>query len=129
MGLVLIEYFHLFDQWLVFAILVFLGVKMIYDGFKGNHDREDSIDLTKGFSLISLSTAVSIDSFGAGITLPAVEVNILLVVAVFGLTASIMTTIAMLLARKLKIVAHKYTLPVAGLVLIGLGINAIIKRL
>ncbi|MBC8277107.1 MAG: manganese efflux pump, partial [FCB group bacterium] len=56
------------DHWVAFFILLGLGIKMIAGAFKKEEENTRPVDLTKGWSLISLSIAVSIDALAAGIT-------------------------------------------------------------
>ena len=125
-GLILEQFISAWDNILVFVILSLLGGKMIYSSFSSADDsKRKNIDLTKGFSLVSLSTAVSIDAFAVGITLPAAQAPIFTSVAIIGIVASILTMIGMLLATRLKNIIGKYAEAVAGLVLIALGIKAL----
>ena len=125
-GLILEQYISVFDDILVFTILSLLGVKMIYSSFTTRQDEKTkNIDLTKGFSLISLSTAVSIDAFAVGITLPAANAPIAYSVAIIGIVAALLTLTGMLLAAKLQRFIGKHAEAAAGLVLIALGVKAL----
>ena len=117
------------DHWVAFLILLGLGVKMIAGAFKEDENFSQPIDLTKGWSLVSLSVAVSIDALAAGITLPASGTPIVFAVIVIGIVASISTVIGMVLAGKFKKVAGKKTEAFAGIVLIALGTKILLTHL
>jgi len=124
-GYFLAIYIHKWDHWIVFVILIALGLKMIYSALWVEDKSARVVDLTKGMSLVSLSAAVSIDALAAGISLPAANAPVALTVGIIGGTASILTAIGMILAGKMKGFIGKGGEAIAGLVLIGLGVKAV----
>jgi len=96
---------------------------MIWVGLHGDGDEAAVVDLTRGWSLLGLSLAVSIDALAVGITLPAAGAPIGLTVTLFGVVAALATLLAMRLAGPIaRRVGHRVEV-VAGLVLIGLGLQ------
>jgi putative Mn2+ efflux pump MntP len=111
-----------YDHWIAFALLTFIGFRMIYGALKHTPEKLAGIDMTRGLSLVGLSLAVSIDALAAGVGLPTVGAPLPLAIALIGITASAATVLAMLLAGH---VARKFDTGleiVAGVVLIGLGV-------
>ena len=117
------------DHWLAFLILLGLGIKMIAGAFNEDEGTSKPADLTRGWSLISLSIAVSIDALAAGVTLPASGTPIVTAVIVIGVVASAATVIGMTLAGRFKRFAGKKAEAFAGLVLIGLGLKILLNDL
>jgi putative Mn2+ efflux pump MntP len=111
------------DHWVAFGLLVFLGARMMRSGLRGDHDERADVDLTRGWSLVGLSVAVSIDALAAGITLPAAGAPIAQAVTMFGLVAGLATLLAMRLAGPIALRIGSRAEVVAGLVLIGLGVK------
>ena len=64
-----------YDHWIAFAILVFLGVKMIRDGIQD--DEEHQFDPTKLFTVLVLAVGVSIDALAVGISFTCIGMNTL----------------------------------------------------
>jgi putative Mn2+ efflux pump MntP len=129
MGRFMLRHVERWDHWIAFALLALLGVRMIRTGVHGSERRGDSIDLTRGFSLIGLSVAVSIDALAAGITLPALGAPIAFSVALIGIVTAVATCVAILLARFVTNWFGARLEIVAGLVLIGLGMNIVFEHI
>jgi len=88
-----------------------------------NDDSKQDVDLTKGMSLIGLSTAVSIDALAAGIGLAAVGANAWVAIPLIGAVSCLATWLAMRLAGKAGQRLGKTCEVGAGIVLIVLGIR------
>jgi manganese efflux pump family protein len=110
-----------YDHWLVCAILLLIGLRMIYLAIKGDDSHMADADLTRGFTLIGLSVAVSIDALAAGIGLPAAGAPLGTAVAMIGIVAALATVLAMLLAERVKAWIGRRSELLAGFVLIGLA--------
>ena len=113
------------SHWVAFVLLALVGGKMLYES-RGENSDAFAKDPTRGVQLILLSTAVSIDALAVGFTLGLEDVSIALVVSLIGIVAGLMTLVGMILAGKLAAkVSHRLE-PIAGLVLIGLGVKAVV---
>ena len=104
-------------------LLALVGGRMIWSGLHGESERTTSVDLTRGWSLIGLSVAVSIDALAVGITLPAAGAPVGLAVTTFGVVAGLATFVAMRLVAPFARRLGGRIEVVAGLVLIALGIK------
>src|SRR5450759_3236791 len=68
-GMTIQAWIAAYAHWVAFFLLAFVGTKMIYEAF-ADHGEEDLIrDPTRGWSLIILSVATSIDALAVGLTL------------------------------------------------------------
>src|SRR5512133_3560249 len=67
-GSTMVEIIADFDHWIAFALLVFIGGKMIREGFEKEEDGEKA-DQTLGWPLLMLSIATSIDALAVGFSL------------------------------------------------------------
>lgn len=63
------------DHWIAFAILLYLGSKMIYDGVKGEGGSNGTVNLLSMKSLFFLATATSIDAVAVGASLAFVAIG------------------------------------------------------
>jgi putative Mn2+ efflux pump MntP len=121
------EYVEAYDHWIAFVLLVGLGVHMLLESRKEDHDEDDTLTATNKRSLMAtLLTAVgtSIDAMTVGISLAFMKVNIYLAAAMIGLATTIMVTIGSLLGNVISGWVGKKAEAIGGiaLVLIGCGI-------
>lgn len=120
-----------FDHWIAFAILIFLGVKMIRDGIR--NDGEHQFDPTRLTTVIVLAIGVSIDALAVGISFTCLGINNLSGIG-FPLFAIGFTSFAMALGGCFigSLIGNKVKFPVeplGGVVLIALGIKILCEHL
>jgi len=112
-------------HWLAFGLLVLVAVKMIKDAIVGRQEEAKKIDPTRGYTLVMLSVATSIDSLAVGLSFAVLNVSVWMPAAVIGIVATILTIIGLrlgcLLGSASKIGARAEI--VGGLVLLGIGFN------
>jgi putative Mn2+ efflux pump MntP len=76
-------YIAAFDKWVVFALLTFLGGKMIYSAFKHDPDAPGAVILTPRI-MLPFAVATSIDALAVGISFAFMYVNVVLAVVLIG---------------------------------------------
>jgi len=128
-GSLFVRYIESWDHWLAFGLLLFIGGKMILESRGGGKQERAARDATRGMSLVGLSTAVSIDAFGAGLALAAVRAPMALSIACIGVTSLAATALAMKMAGGIAAFAGKWIEPAAGAVLIALGAKILLDGL
>jgi putative Mn2+ efflux pump MntP len=101
-------------RWLGAAILALVGLKMLWDAARGGPAAPDegqargrSFDPTRGWSLVGLSVATSLDALAVGIGMGVAGAHLLGPAAVIGVTAALMTIAAMRLGRTLSLAAGR----------------------
>ena len=108
-----------FDHWIAFVLLLFIGLRMIWESRKPKEEKR--FDIQRNRVLILLAIATSIDALIVGIGFGLLKVNILLACLLIG----IVTFAASMTGGFLGNRSGKYLGSVAefigGLVLIGLG--------
>lgn len=98
LGQQIIPYIRSWDHWFVFGVLMVISAKMLYESLKHRDtDAPATGNPTKGWMLIGLSLAVSIDALGVGLTFGSLERHQIAYIIVIGVTAAAMTAIGMLL--------------------------------
>jgi putative Mn2+ efflux pump MntP len=123
------EYIVAYDHWVAFLLLSFIGGKMIWDSSSDGNENLFDGDPTKGYMLILLSIATSIDALAVGLSLAFLNVTILYPSIIIGIVASLMTIIGMMFGGRLgKIVGKKVGI-LGGVILIGIGIKILIEHL
>lgn len=121
-------YIENWDHWIAFALLVLIGGRMIA-GLGDDDEKREDADPTRGSRLIGFSLAVSIDALAAGIGLGAVGAPVALSTAVIGITACAATAISMKMAGEVSRRFGGRLEPLAGVVLILLGIKIVIEHM
>jgi len=113
------------DHWLAFTLLALVAVKMIKDSIAGREEEAKKIDPTRGYTLVMLSVATSIDSLAVGLSFSVLNISIWLPAAIIGIVATLMTIVGLrlgcLLGAASRIGARAEI--AGGLVLLGIGIN------
>lgn len=121
-GSSLVESIKTIDHWVAFTILFLIGSKMIYDSFKSN-DNAVKKDISKGFSLVTLSVATSIDALAVGFSFGIIESEIIIPSIIIGLIASTMSLIGIRLGEGLSNRIGSRSAIIGGLILIFIGLN------
>lgn len=117
-----------YDHWIAFTILFIIGAKMIWDSFK-TEENIISKDISKGWALITLSIATSIDALAVGFSFGILKHTIFLPSIIIGIVASIMTLLGIFLGEKLSNkIGNKATI-FGGLILILIGLNIVFEHL
>jgi putative Mn2+ efflux pump MntP len=122
-GLTVQRWIESYDHWVAFALLAFVGGKMIREAFQDGETRASRDDPTRGMSLIMLSVATSIDALAVGLSLAIVGISVWFPALVIGMVALVMTVIGMLLGRR---AGARWGRPVeiaGGVILIGIGLK------
>lgn len=123
LGRGLVGIFHQVDHWLAFGLLAIVGVRMIVAGLR-THDDQPRGDPSRGWALVALSVATSIDALAVGVSLAMLDIAIWVPCLLIGL----ITTALSLCGAALGGVLHArwgHRMEVGGgvlLVLIGLQI-------
>ncbi len=118
-----------YDHWLAFGLLAFIGGKMIWESFKKEESRPAGTDITRGFTLVILSVATSIDALAVGLTLAFLEVNITLASVTIGVVALLVTLIGFLAGSKAGRLMGKRAEAIGGLILVTIGLRILLAHL
>lgn len=127
---ILVRYFESYDHWLAFGLLLLIGGRMIYEFFKSEKSSyKNQADPTKGFFLIILSLATSIDALAVGLSLGALHVDILYPAGIIGVVAFLMTVLGTKLGPLFGRLAGKSAELLGGLILILIGFKVLADHL
>jgi len=114
--------------WIAFALLFFIGARMSYESLKPEEvdQSEQCPDPTRGFSLVMLSFATSIDALGVGFSLGIMGERLLLTAVWIGIAACAMTWVAMKLGNRLSRKFGRRVGMIGGAILMGIAIKLLI---
>lgn len=118
------------DHWVAFALLAFVGVKMIREALCAKDDEKRTSDPTRGASLVLLSVATSIDALAVGLSFALLDLSIWKPAAVIGAVCCCVTACGMLLGSRamsanipgLRRLGHRAGLA-GGIVLVLIGLR------
>ncbi len=117
------------DHWVAFGLLGLIGGKMVYEALRHEEEEPKRDDPTKGWTLIALSIATSIDALAVGLSLAMLGVSIWVPSLVIGLVCAAFTLTGMLIGWRIGHAWSRRAELVGGLVLIGIGVNIVIQHL
>jgi putative Mn2+ efflux pump MntP len=118
------HYLARWDRWIAFGLLVAIGLKMIIEAWRGDGDEP-----APGTAMVyaGLGIATSIDAAAAGLTLHVLPVEPWVSITLIGVITAVCTAAGYLLGRALGHRLPAKLEAVAGCVLIGIGINLLIR--
>jgi manganese efflux pump family protein len=126
-GLTVVEIIASFDHWIAFALLALVGGKMIWEGFEKVSD-EEKADQTRGWPLLLLSIATSIDALAVGFSFSVLKNPILFPAVIIGIVCFVMTTVGMIFGKVLAKIFGKKVEIFGGIVLIAIGVKILIDH-
>lgn len=109
------------DHWLAFVLLLIVGGRMILESIRALDTHPHHADPTRGWSLVVLSVATSIDALAVGLSFAALGVRVWFPAAIIGITACLMTLLGALGGRALGARFGSRMAMVGGFVLITIG--------
>lgn len=129
-GMTVERYIAEYDHWLAFALLVYIGGKMVHEGFRGEEEEGNGgKDPTRGMSLVVLSVATSIDALAVGVSLGVLHnEGIVYPGVVIGVVACTFTAAGLHLGKRLGAVFGKRMEIVGGVVLVAIGVKILLDH-
>ena len=128
LGSTVVDYISMWDHWIAFILLAIVGSRMIYSGFFPDNDRL-TVDPSKGWTLITLSIATSIDALAAGLSFSILHVNIWLPCLLIGVITAILSALSTRIGKTAGAwLGHRVEI-LGGLILLGIGFRILIIHL
>jgi len=116
------------DHWIAFSVLLFLGVRMIRGSFdKG--EKHQHHDPTRGWSLVALSVATSIDALMVGVSFGVIGLSIWMPALLIGLVALLLSSVGFRLGRTAASYMGPWAERFGGLVLMAIGTRILVQHL
>jgi putative Mn2+ efflux pump MntP len=100
-GLGLRSTIEAYDHWLAFALLAVVGGRMCRGALNQDEENRAFKDPTRGWSLVMLSIATSIDALAVGLTLAMLGSPIFIPALTIGLVCAVLTLAGMFLGRRI----------------------------
>ncbi len=122
LGMLASQFILEWNHWIAFILLVFLGGRMIVEGFRGDSDEACEAPHRHGFwLLVTTAFATSLDAMAVGVGLAFLQVSIGTTALAIGCATFIMSTLGMMVGRFIGPLLGKRAEILGGIVLIGIG--------
>ncbi|HAQ56989.1 MAG TPA: hypothetical protein DCR44_06300 [Acholeplasmatales bacterium] len=116
-----------FDHWIAFGLLLAIGIKMLVESFRADHE---ACDLSlKATELLGLGVATSIDALAVGLSLSFLETDILAASAVIGVITFGLSFFGFILGRRIGSFIRRRAGFFGGLILIFIGVRILFEHL
>lgn len=124
-GLTVRDLIAAWDHWVAFALLVFVALSMMREAFKKDESCQQVKDPTRGFTMVMLSVATSLDALAVGLSFSMLQISIWVPAAVIGVVACVFSTIGLHLGKTISgaTVVQRWADGFGAFVLIVIGLN------
>jgi len=130
LGRAVYDYVAPFDHWVAFGLLALVGGRMFWGAtVSGSEGRSFSGDPTRGWTLVMLSIATSIDALAVGLSLAMVGEPIVVPAVVIGVVTAAFTASGMALGHRVGSNWGRGVEAFGGVVLIAIGTKILIEHL
>lgn len=127
-GLKILAYIVFIDHWIAFALLAYVGGKMIQESQNKDEQFQKS-NPSKGMNLVILSVATSIDALAVGLSIGILNLEIWYPSFLIGIITAGISLIGIHLGQKLGKRFGKRMEFIGGIVLIFIGLRILITHL
>lgn len=125
-GSIFSDFINKIDHYISFCLLVYIGIKMIYDAYKENGVINDSFAFVEMFMF---AIATSIDAFSFGVAYRfGYSNNMSLCFSLIGIITFILSFIGTFIGSRVGYKFEKISKIMGGLILIGIGFNVLIDH-
>lgn len=119
-----------FDHWVAAGLLVFVGGKMIVEAFRKEEELICEVrDRSKGWPLIVLSLATSLDALAVGLSFGALGMPVLLPATIIGVVCFSMTMAGAKIGPAIGKLAGEWAEAAGGVVLILIAVKILFEHL
>jgi putative Mn2+ efflux pump MntP len=129
LGMLFADRITAFDHWAAFALLLFLGGKMIFESFKKDEDSDENDMPLRPTHMLPFALATSIDALAVGVSFAFLQVSILPAASLIGVTTF---TISAVGVKAGKVFGDKFKSKaelVGGAILVLIGLKILIEHL
>lgn len=126
-GLTVVGIIADYDHWAAFALLAYVGSKMIWEALKKEEEKKTN-DQTKGLPLLLLSIATSIDALAVGFSFSLLKTKIIFPAVIIGIVCFLMTIAGMVFGKGLARIFGKKVGIFGGVVLLVIGVKILIDH-
>jgi putative Mn2+ efflux pump MntP len=118
------------DHWVAFGLLALVGGHMLKEAFDHEEEERQKKDPTKGWTLLMLSVATSIDALAVGFSMSMLNISIVSPAIIIGITAAFFTVCGLHIGKHVGANSHVslYAEITGGLVLLLIGLKILYEH-
>jgi manganese efflux pump family protein len=116
------------DHWIAFALLFFVGFKMIKESFRES-ETEECCDPSKGKNMVLLSIATSIDALVVGFSFSMLRIDIWYPGTIIGVITAIVSIIGIYAGKLLGTKIGPKMELLGGMVIVLIGVKILVSHL
>lgn len=128
-GRTVIDFIADYDHWVAFALLAVVSGRMLWEAFRSEDGQVKEADITRGFTLLTLSIATSIDALAVGLSFAFSKVNIALASSTIGAVAFVVTIIGFILGKKASKLIGKRAEVIGALILLAIAVRILLSHI
>ncbi len=125
-GLSIIELISGFDHWITFGLLVFIGIRMIYESI--SKESKQVVNSSSFKVLIMLSIATSIDALAVGLSLSFLDASIVTPAIMIGIITFFLSFFGVYVGKKFGSYFEKIGV-LGGIILIVIAVRIMVEHL
>ena len=125
------DYIVSVDHWIAFALLAFIGGKMIADVVRDGGEEESAVkeDRFRLREILMLALATSIDALAVGISFAFLKVEIISAVATIGVTTLLLSALGVVIGHRFGARYKNKATLAGGVILILIGTKILLEHL
>ncbi|MCL2790163.1 MAG: manganese efflux pump MntP family protein [Desulfobulbus sp.] len=117
------------SHWVAFLLLASIGGRMMYTALNGEKKGAQTVDPSRGLTMVALAVATSIDALAVGLTLAMLKVAIWIPALVIGLVTSGCAVAGLFLGARAGQRWGRWVEVAGGAILIGIGLKILLTAL
>ena len=117
------------DHWIIFVLLVYLGIAMIREGLRDDDEDDDDKQFLSVWEMMMLSVATSLDAMAVGLTFAFLPINVWEASTMIGVITFGISLVGVYLGKFMGRFVGKYADIVGGGVLILIGTKILLQHL
>ncbi|MCL2396988.1 MAG: manganese efflux pump MntP family protein [Defluviitaleaceae bacterium] len=115
-----------YSHWIAFALLCFLGGKMMMDSFKKEQNAQSREHSLKPSSMLPLAVATSIDAFAVGVSFAFLQVNIAPAVSLIGVITLVISMVGVKIGNIFGVKFKAKAQFAGGVILVAIGLHILL---
>lgn len=125
------DYIVSVDHWIAFALLAFIGGKMIADVVRDGGEEESAVkeDRLRLREILMLALATSIDALAVGISFAFLKVEIISAVATIGVTTLLLSALGVVIGHRFGARYKNKATLAGGVILVLIGTKILLEHL
>lgn len=128
LGQAMAAYVEAVAPYIAFALLAFIGGRMVWDAVAPGGENED-LSVLSNKKVCLLAIATSIDALAVGVGAAMMEMPLLLSCLIIGVVAFALSLFGAVVGGRLGRRFHRWAQAAGGAVLIGIGLKFLLERL